>query len=170
MSETEFRERMGLPPEPEPTETIPMMVTLHTTGTISHTFADGPVGRTIKVVHQHDGVSTPVGTLSVERGCEMMLVGFSADEHSCGDRTVGGNGLYRYCARHLGQVAAAGGTVQRDMVEGADCAANRAEGREILDKIEATIASRPTRPDGFPQAKIDEIKTAMLATEKRGGR
>ena len=38
-----------------------------------------------------------------------------ADAISCGERpTVGGNRLYRYCARHLAAVESAGGTVYRD--------------------------------------------------------
>lgn len=43
--------------------------------------------------------------------CEMMLSAPGEDERSCGaSPTVGGNGLYRYCERHMRLIGQALGT------------------------------------------------------------
>jgi hypothetical protein len=42
--------------------------------------------------------------------CQMMLHAFTAREHPCCAPSVGGNGLYRYCERHMRMVADAGAT------------------------------------------------------------
>ena len=42
--------------------------------------------------------------------------------------------------------------------------------REAIESVNRFRAGQATRPDGFDQHKIDEIKTTMLATGKRSKR
>ena len=76
--------------------------------------------RTVGAVAQADPTATkPADAPAPEpaggqRPCQMMLSAPDEDPQSCGEPSVGGGPLYRYCARHLEQVARGGGAVYRD--------------------------------------------------------